>query len=188
MIARLQGTVADIHEGHIVLDVGGVGYLVAVRNPSLFVLDDTVILHTHLAVRENALDLYGFLLRDELDMYEKLLTIPKIGPKSALQILTQADVPLLKQSIATQDPSSLSKLSGIGKKSAEKIVAGLKDHFADMVFSPEMGVGSFDNDALDALIALGYSERDAATALKAVADTETDTNNRIKAALRHLGT
>lgn len=187
MIARLRGIVGEIYESHIVLDVGGVGYLVAVRNPAQFALDETATLFTHLAVRENAMDLYGFLHRDELDMYEKLLTVPKIGPKSALQVLIHADVTLIKKSIALQDASYLSKLSGVGKKSAENIVASLKGKFNGAEFLEADGSTTLDNDALDALVALGYSERDAMTALRETSDPEVDTNTRIKAALRHLG-
>lgn len=183
MIARLSGTVVDIQLTHLVLDVGGVGYLIAVRNPSDFKLDERASFHTHLAVRENALDLYGFESRDELEMFLELLKLPKIGPKSAMQILTQADLELLKRSITAEDPTYLSKMSGIGKKSAEKIVAGLKDVFD---YQSESGgsMQSGDSDVVDALIALGYSQKDARDALQKIPPGMEKTNDRIKEALK----
>lgn len=187
MIASLSGTVIDIAAAHIVLDVGGVGYLLAVRTPTDYTLDQKVSLHTHLAVRETALDLYGFQTRDELDMFEHLLRLPKIGPKSAMQILIQADIELLKKAIVSDDPTYLSKMSGIGKKSAEKIVAGLKDVFeyTSEETSGAFGVGS--DDVIDALVALGYSERDAFSVLQKLPPDVTETNIRIKEALKLLG-
>ena len=184
MIARLTGKVVAADLTHIILEVSGVGYRIAVREPSRFTIEQSVSLHTHLAVRENALDLYGFEHLDELDMFEELLRIPKIGPKSAMQILVQADIELLKKSVASNDPTYLSKMSGIGKKSAEKIVAGLKDTFE---YNDGAGEGQgADADVLDALVALGYSQRDARSALQKLPSEITKTNERIREALKNL--
>ena len=187
MIAKLSGTVADATLTHIILDVGGVGYLLAVRAPSDFPIGSPAELHTHLAVRETAMDLYGFATRDELEMFELLLKLPKIGPKSAMQIMSQADITLLKESVAKQDATYLSKLSGIGKKSAEKIVAGLKDYFDDMELYGGNSVSGGEADVVDALIALGYTQKDARDALQKMPAEITDTNARIKEALRLIG-
>ena len=184
MIARLTGTVVDVRLTHIVLDVGGVGYLLAVRIASYFEVGSVVTLHTHLAVRENAMDLYGFLTVDELEMFNHLIKLPKIGPKSAMQILSQAELELLTQAIVQNDPTYLSKMSGIGKKSAEKIVQGLKDIFDAGDFLHLTGAEGNDTDAIDALIALGYSMKDAREALQKLPPTITDTNERIKQALK----
>src|SRR5690606_3850094 len=108
-----------------VLDVHGIGYLVFISGKTTYTHGDQCTLFTHLAVRENALDLYGFSTRDELSVFEALIKIPKIGPKTAIQILSQTDLTTLSRAVSSDDASYLSKMSGIGKKSAEKIVAGL---------------------------------------------------------------
>lgn len=191
MIRRLKGTLVQTLEGAVVLDVSGVGYLVAVsRVPSTVKLDEELTLHTYLAVRENALDLYGFNTLDELEIFELLLTLNKVGPKSALQILAQADIELLKKAVLTSDASYLSKMSGIGKKTAEKIVNELHDKFADR-FDMAMAIGQPQSqemsDVIDALVALGYSTQDARTAAQNLPPEITDTNQAIREALKQLG-
>lgn len=177
MIRLIRGTVAEIGTTSVVIDVQGVGYEVHVTIPATtFALGIELVLHTHLAVRENALDLYGFSDRDTLDVFELLLTLPKIGPKSAQQILSQADTALLKQAVRNGDASYLSKMSGIGKKSAEKIVAGLRDKFEEQDASyydptsttdPDSSL-SYARDTIDALVALGYAPEDARRAVRQV--------------------
>ncbi len=187
MIARLSGTVALIRGAAIILDVGGVGYLVAVRSTAEFTVGKAATLHTHLAVRENALDLYGFLDDRELHMFEELIKLPKIGPKSAMQILIQADVATIVKAVAEQDAQYLTKLSGIGKKTAEKIVTELKDVFGEGVAGVGVSGTSGDTDLIDALMALGYSQKDARDALQKLPQKITDTNERLKYALRNIG-
>lgn len=182
MLGMLSGTVRGIHGGRIILDVHGVGYLVSVRSVFDFAEGSAATLHTHLAVRENALDLYGFVLPDELRMFEELITIPKIGPKTALQILVQADVATLKQAILTQDPVYLTKMSGIGKKTAEKIVAELKESFGAEALTES--VSNDDADVMDALLALGYAHKDVRRALEKLPPELTDTKKRITEALK----
>lgn len=181
----LTGTVADLALGNVVLDVSGVGYLVAVRPTDAleFRVGTTLSLHTYLAVREDALDLYGFTSRDDLAVFELLIELPKIGPKSALAILSQASTELLKKAVASQDAAYLSKMSGMGKKTAEKIVQGLKDKFEDD--GTTGAAHSADGDVIDALLALGYSEREARAAVPKL-DPDADTNARVKQALRLL--
>lgn len=187
MIGKLTGIIADIRTGRVVVDVQGVGYLVAVRSPLDFVLGKAVSLHTHLAVRENALDLYGFVQVAELTMFEELIKLPKIGPKSALQILMQADVALIEKAVIDQDPVYLSKMSGMSKKTAEKIVTELKEIFEARELGPRDTAHTGDADTIDALITLGYSQKDAREALHKLPATITGTNERIKHALRTLG-
>jgi len=180
--------VVDIGLSHVVLDVGGVGYLVAVTNSSGYALNAATHVYTYLAVRENALDLYGFGSKDELAMFHELIKLPKIGPKTALQILSQADVTILKKAVSTDDPTYLSKMSGIGKKSAEKIVAGLKDVFENIGFGEDsVHANQRDADVIDALITLGYSQRDALQAVQKIPADIVDTNARIKHALKYVG-
>lgn len=166
MIRQISGLVTDIGTSFVVIDVGGIGYLVHTNSPASHLLDLPTRLFTYLAVRENSLDLYGFIDRDTLEIFELLIDLPKIGPKSALQILTQADVSLLKEAVLNNDPGYLSKLSGIGKKSAEKIVTGLKDKFEsrgynDISLRTSRTAPTHTSDTIDALIALGYPAMDA---------------------------
>lgn len=186
MIRMLKGTVADKSAGHIVLDVGGVGYLVAMRGEecAALTLGSPLSLFTYLAIREDALDLYGFTTRDDLHMFELLIELPKIGPKSALAILSQANLELLTKAISSDDAAYLSKMSGMGKKTAEKIVLGLKDKFESLGGAATKDSAS--GDVMDALIALGYSEREARDAVLRLDPNVTDTNARVKEALRSL--
>lgn len=179
MIRQLTGKIVDIQAGRAVLDVNGIGYYVATSaDTDNWKLDDVVTLHTHLAVRETALDLYGFTSRDELAMFELLLTLPKVGPKTALQYLTQADITLIQQSVGMEDARQLSKLSGISIKTAEKIVMGLKDKIilpvknateeSDATYRDE------HTDAIEALISLGYPQTAAREAVRSVAKESPD--------------
>jgi len=194
MIRQITGLVADIGISFVVVDVGGVGYLVYTNSPSSHLLDAPIRLFTHLAVRENSLDLYGFPDRDTLEIFELLIDLPKIGPKSALQILTQADISLLREAVHNDDPGYLSKLSGIGKKSAEKIVSGLKDKFESRGYE-EVSIRSsgsaptHTSDTIDALIALGYPAMDARRIVLEIATSDpslTSSADTIKIALKLL--
>lgn len=187
MIGSVGGTVVAHRGGQVVVRTsGGVGYLVRVRSPFDFPVGTELTLLTHLAVRENALDLYGFREESELTMFETLITIPKIGPKTALQILMQADVATLKQAILTQDPVYLTKMSGIGKKTSEKIVQELKDSFGADAFTES--ISHEDTDVMDALLALGYAHKDVREALGKISPETVDTKKRITEALRILTT
>lgn len=194
MIRSLSGTLADITATTVVVTVHGVGYLVrtnALRhsyNPG-----QEAFFYTHLAVRENSLDLYGFAEERELTFFELLLTIPKIGPKSALQILCQADPDVLSTAILLNDANHLHKVAGLGKKTAESIVAGLagKIDSANSKIDKNLNLTSGANlttaqiDAIDALVALGYDLKDARTfVLKE--DSAHDAKTLIQSALRRV--
>lgn len=190
MIRQLTGTIAFTEDGAVVLDVAGVGYLIKTsRIPTTTTPQETITLYTHLAVRETALDLYGFSTRDELEIFELLLTLPKIGPRSAMQIMSQADIELLKKAVLTNDATYLSKMSGIGKKTAEKIVHELSDKFADL-FDMGAAIGQpasqEASDVIDALVALGYALPDARSAVQKLPEGM-DTNQAIREALKQLG-
>jgi Holliday junction DNA helicase RuvA len=178
MIRRVAGIIADIDLTSVVVDVGGLGYLVYTNSPTSYQLGTPAEFYTHLAVRENALDLYGFADRDILQIFELLIELPKIGPKSALQILTAADTEVLREAVGNNDPSYLSKRSGIGKKTAEKIVAGLKDKFEsrgleEMAAEKRSQINpSHASDTIDALISLGYAPGDARRVVVQVTNTE----------------
>lgn len=197
MIRHITGTVTDVHPTHVVVDVQGIGYLLFISTRTVCMPGTKTKLYTHLAVRENALDLYGFPNPEELSLFELLLTLPKIGPKSALQILSQADSELLRTCIANDDAAQLSKLSGMSKKTAEKIVLGLKDAFEDSAYTyaPKTEAQSdtqnaLMHDAIDALISLGYPHADARKAIQQLAAQKppiANVNDAIKEALKMLG-
>lgn len=198
MIRHISGTVTDVAPSRVVIDVNGVGYHIFTTARTGCAVHEQLTLHTHLAVRENAMDLYGFTTLEELSFFELLLTLPKIGPKSALQILAQADTELLRNTILSQDAVHLSKMSGIGKKTAEKIVLGLKDVFEDFNFTDKTqatSVGSkeqasFASDTIDALITLGYPQSDARKAVQQLLVEKPEiskVNDAIKEVLKILG-
>lgn len=187
MISCLSGTVRhkDLHS--LVVDVGGVGYKVSVTtdvaleaNPS-----SPIFLWTHLAVRETSLDLYGFLDKAALEVFELLITISGIGPKTALGIMNVASPEMLRQAVGTGDTSYLTRVSGIGKKNAEKIVLELKDKLKVSDGDRTLDTKG-EGDALEALVSLGYSERDSREALKQVPKETSGASERVKAALKVL--
>ncbi|MEI8130602.1 MAG: Holliday junction branch migration protein RuvA [bacterium] len=190
MIAHLSGTVIDKAEKYIVLDVNGVGYKVSCSSDTLARLDlDTrANLHTYLAVREDALDLYGFDTSDEKDFFELLISVSGIGPKSALGILSATSTETLKKAIATGDTSYLTKVSGIGRKTAEKVVLELRDKLkAHSSMSETPSVLRAESDIIEALKALGYSQNEAREVVKEIPNDIVGTNARIKEALKLLG-
>lgn len=190
MIRQLTGIVVTTTEASVILNVGGVGYLVHTHSPAASLTGSDCTFWTYLVVRENALDLYGFATQDELDIFELLLGLPKIGPKSAAQIMAQADIALLKEAVTQEDPTYLSKMSGIGKKTAEKIVNELKDAFAARGYNERVpvsgGTQAWQQETIDALVTLGYSQKDSREAVQALPKTITDTNTAVTAALRLL--
>lgn len=196
MIYHLTGTIVHADTRFLVIDVGGVGYKVYTTAGVLEKpvrpghpgghLQETVSFWTYLAVREDALDLYGFPTKDELDMFELLLSVNGIGPKSALGVLNAANPATIRKAVATEDPSYLIKVSGVSKKNAEKIVLELKNKLI-VVTEEEDAANTYGSDSLEALITLGYSERDSREALKRVPKNVTDTSESIRHALKILG-
>lgn len=189
MISALSGKVLHKDLNNIVVDVSGVGYKVMVTIETALEVTPSspVFLWTHLVVRETSLELFGFLEKELLDIFELLITISGIGPKSALSILNVATPAMLRQAVASEDTTYLTRVSGIGKKNAEKIVLELKDKLKTT--EKDRGVDQrSEGDALEALISLGYSERDSREALKKVPKEITGASERVKAALKLLST
>jgi len=187
MIGSLNGTVRhkDLH--YLIVDVGGVGYKVFVTTEaSLDALpSEPIFLWTYLAVRETALDLYGFSDKETLEIFELLITISGIGPKTALGILNVASPTILRQAVSENDTSYLTRVSGIGKKNAEKIVLELKDKL--IIKESDRGLNMrAEGDALEALVSLGYTERDSREALKKVPKEIDSPSERVKQALKLL--
>lgn len=184
MIGYLQGTVKAMVRDTAVLMAGNVGYGVYVPAATLARIreGEPLSLWTHLAVRENAEDLYGFETKEELQWFELLLTVSSVGPRSALSILNAADPSTLERAIARSDASILTSAYGIGRKTAEKIVLELKDKIdADPSSSARRGE---DGDVVEALITLGYSAKEARDAAHAVPAEITDTALRVREALK----
>ncbi len=188
MISHLTGTVISVNTHGVVLDVHGVGYKISATGQLLSTLHEgqTASLWTYLAVRETALDLYGFADRETLDFFELLITISGIGPKTALAILNVASIKMLRNAVFTEDTTELTKVSGLSKKNAEKIVLELSGKLGPAVAGDETAITD-DSDVIEALTALGYSQREAREAMKKVPKEITDTGERVKHSLKILG-
>ena len=190
MIAHIEGTILHKNEKFLVVDTGGVGYKVftTIDTSNSCAIGEKASFWTYTAVRETAIDIYGFLDMEEMSFFELLLDVSGIGPKSALSIITVASVGTLKKAIATGDTSYLNKVSGIGKKTAEKIVIELRDKLH--AHKGEDGAPSVlrgESDIVEALKSLGYSQGEARDVLKQIPHSIEGTNARIKEALRILG-
>lgn len=187
MIGSIKGKIILKKEKYIIVETGGVGYKINVSPDTLskILKDKEVFLFIHTHVREDALDLYGFLERQELEFFEMLINVSGIGPKGALAILGITSIETLKKAIGTGDTSYLTKVSGIGKKTAEKIVIELRDKVANGMSEKEGGSLQGELDALEALKSLGYSQNEAREALKKVMP-ESNTSVKIKEALKIL--
>ncbi len=188
MIAQLEGKISGSRGNSVILSVGGVGYQVFVSAYTLgkVVGMEQALLHIHTHVREDQLALYGFLNEDELAMFELLISISGIGPKVALSILSIADVKTIRTAIVNKDPSILTRVSGVGKKTAERVIVELQNKVesADIGDQADMLAGQ---DALEALTSLGYSVTQAREALKSVPADIADVGARIRQALKNLG-
>lgn len=192
MIGKLTGVLGHAGaDGQILIDVGGVGY--AVRVPLIAVpgLSGRVSLYIHTAVRDDAIDLYGFPEEEGLAFFKQLMSVSGIGPKTALSIMSVADATSLRRAIAAGDSAALTKVFGLGKKSAERIVVELRDKLMNEISRtggmPASSVGS-DGEVLEALMALGYSASEARAALKDLGeDGSAGVKERLSAALRRLG-
>ena len=190
MIGKLSGMAEPGEPGSLLLEVGGVGYLVRVPLSALGTVPGSRLsLYIHTVVRDDAIDLYGFPAREELDFFKQLMSVSGIGPKTALGILNVADVSSLKRSIAAGDSGALIKVFGIGKKSAERIVVELKDKVvAAGVAGAIAGVSADDAEVVEALMALGYGAQECRAALKDIGTEGVGTiKGRLGAALRRMG-
>jgi len=198
MIGSIKGKIILKTDKFLIVETGGIGYKINVSPDTLSKLKKTneeVFLWIHTHVREDILDLYGFLDRQELEFFEMLINVSGIGPKGALGILGIASIETLKKAIGTGDISYLTKISGIGKKTAEKIVIELRDKMQNENIEEKGGTSLRDElDALEALKSLGYSQNEARDALKKVSlghsrtgkAPEANTNTKIREALKIL--
>ncbi len=189
MIGKLTGVLAGKQGDSVVVDVQGVGYCVRVPVAIILTEGAPISLHIHTAVRDDAIDLYGFLEAEELGFFRQLMTVSSVGPKTALSIMSVAQPSALKRAIAAGDASTLTKVFGIGKKSAERIVVELRDKLQQ---ETGVGEGATGNDAevIEALMALGYSAQECRAALRDIGEVGPDSagvKGRLGAALKRLG-
>ena len=191
MIGYLRGKIRYKHEKYLIIDVAGVGYQVFITGQTMEKIGEKeeIELYTYLYIREDSEELYGFLTLEEKEFFEQLISISGVGPKGALGALAIANIDTIKKAIIHGDPSVLIKVSGIGKKTAERIVVELKNKI-DIATIDEAKVSAGeigDNSAIDALVGLGYSASEARLALKEVDKEIQDVEERIKQALKIIG-
>lgn len=189
MIALLNGLISEKIDDKVVLDCNGVGYglLVTFEDFGALKTGDQAKLYVYEHIRENTYDLFGFRDLETKKLFEQLLSVNGVGPKMALAILSVASVKHVRQAIAAGDTKFISRASGVGKRVAERVVVDLKDKvglIASEGATEFLSITADPNDeALQGLVALGYSVQDAAEALKKV-DTDLPPAERIKAALK----
>ena len=181
MFGYIKGTLAEIDEGAVTIDVQGIGIQILVGAGligALPVIGSQVKLYTYTYVKEDAFNLFGFGTKDELELFKKVITVSGIGPKGGLALLSQLDAAELRFAIYSADIKTISSVSGIGKKTAERLILELKDKVAlDMPSGAEglellngqeeSGLADSQKDAVEALVALGYSATEASRAVRA---------------------
>lgn len=191
MISYLEGIIIFKGDRFAVISCGGVGYKVYMAPETIRSIAGTGVgikVWTHLHVRETDLDLYGFLTYVEMQFFEVLIGVSGIGPKSALGILGVAPLDMLKRAIAAGETNYLTKVSGIGKRMAEKIIVELRDKLGGAALSDGVRTElAADADVLDALIAMGYSQREARETLSRVPVEAVGVKERLGEALQLLG-
>ena len=193
MIGYLNGKVKFFDDENLILEVGGVGYKVFVDSQTRqnLKIGDDLELFIHTAVREDAINLFGFKNRDKFELFEKLLTVNGVGAKSALGIISKISAADFAVAVANQDLSALTKLPGVGKKSAQRILLELKDKIGtfsgdgEEIFQSAAGVSNSFDEAADALSALGYTSEEISSVFKK-APKNSSTEQLIKFALKEL--
>jgi Holliday junction DNA helicase RuvA len=188
MIGRISGTLLEKHPPQVVVMSHGVGYELDVPMSTFYNLPRTgeaVELLTHFVVREDAQLLFGFLTATERIAFRQLLKVNGVGPKVALSVLSGLSVDDLSRAVASQDAARLTKVPGIGRKTAERIVLELRDKLAAAVGSTAPATALPGSDVLNALLALGYNEREAAAAVKQL-PADLPLTDAIRQALKQL--
>lgn len=201
MYSYIKGELAEVNTDHIVIDVGGIGYMIYIPAQSLNYLPgigEMLKVHTYLYMREDAMILYGFLTKDDLEMFKLLITVSGIGPKGGLAILSTLSSDDLRFAVLSGDSKAISKAPGIGSKTAQRVIIDLKDKLSlEDAFEKKLehenekiNVSSnsqVKNDAVMALNALGYSSTESLKAVSKVEITDDmDVEDVLKAALKHM--
>jgi holliday junction DNA helicase RuvA len=191
MLGRIRGTLIEKNPPQVLVEVGGIGYELDVPMSTFFNLPElgaSVTLTTHFIVREDAQLLYGFLTQGERSAFRQLLKVSGVGPKVAMAVLSGLSVDELARTVSLQDATRLTRVPGVGKKTAERLILELKDKLAPAL--PGAGAGvtpahQDQSDALNALLALGYSDKEASLALRGLAPGLT-VSDTIRQALKAL--
>ena len=202
MIAFVHGTAVDMTENSVIVETGGIGYEIYMTGTDLsnIHMGEEVKIHTYFNVREDAMQLYGFRSKDDLQMFKLLLGVNGVGPKAAVGVLAGITADELRFAILSDDVKTLSKAPGIGKKTAQKLILELKDKMKlEDAFELKMaheqekaaaGLGEISDgrqEAVEALVALGYSSTDALRAVRKVTDVSPDdVEGLLKAALKNF--
>ena len=202
MIAFVRGTAVDMTENSVIVEAGGIGYEIYMTGTDLsqIHMGEEVKIHTYFNVREDAMQLYGFRSKDDLQMFKLLLGVNGVGPKAAVGVLAGITADELRFAILSDDVKTLSKAPGIGKKTAQKLILELKDKMKledafELKLAHEQekavaGLGEISDgrqEAVEALVALGYSSTDALRAVRKVTDVAPDdVEGLLKAALKNL--
>ena len=202
MISFIRGKIVDSSETSLILENGGIGYEIFMTGASMEKAlreRDEVKIHTYLHIREDAKQLYGFLTKDDLQIFRLLLGVNGIGPKAALGILAALSADELRFAVLSDDVKTISRAPGIGKKTAQKLILELKDKLKlEDAFEAKLAHGEADTDAevssfdgskeaVEALVALGYSSTEALRAVRKVTDVSPDdVEGILKAALKNL--
>ncbi len=190
MIRMVRGTVMARGKDYVVIDVGsdagGVGYKVFVTEPAALAanINERLLLHTYLQVREDALNLFGFGDAEELAMFELLLGVNGVGPKVALASLSVLSPDMLRMAVASEEPAMIARVPGVGKRTAEKIVLDLRDKVKQVSGLQSLAYATdVDSEVVDALISLGYSVVEAQRAVQKLPKEATDVEERLRLAL-----
>ncbi|SDT86574.1 Holliday junction branch migration protein RuvA [Geopseudomonas guangdongensis] len=200
MIGRLRGTLAEKQPPHLLVDVGGVGYELEMPLSSLYrlpALGEAVTLHTHLVVREDAHLLYGFAEKRERELFRELIRLNGVGPKLALALMSALEVDELVRCVQNEDIKALTRVPGVGKKTAERLLVELKDRFKawDGLSSLPLPaqeplrvatVSSAESDAVSALVALGFKPAEASRAVALVLEDGLSSEELIRRALKGM--
>lgn len=197
MIAFIKGTMIRAEENSVIIENNGIGYRVFAcgRDISRIVNGSEVLLHTYMNVREDAMQLFGFLSAEDLEVFRLLLGVNGIGPKAALGVLSGMTANDLRFAVLSDDIKTLSTAPGIGKKTAQKLILELKDKFSlqdafeeKLALTEAVGTAADSNqeEAIQALMALGYSGSDALKAVRAAAADNMSTEDILKAALKRM--
>jgi len=191
MIAHIKGSVAEKFANSVIIDVNGVGYEVTLTIPDFdsLLLNDEVKLYTYHHIREQAEELFGFTALAGKKLFELLITVQGIGPKAAMSILSLGSYEEVRNAIANQDAAYISKASGVGKKSAERVIVDLKEKVGLPTYygrksDPETNTVPANDEALEALMALGFQLADATKALEGI-DQNLSVEERIRLALKN---
>ena len=192
MISSLRGMLAAKGNDHVIVEVGGVGIKVfapASLLGRLANIGQEISLSTHLVVRENDLSLYGFASPEELKLFELLLRVSGVGPRTALNIMSFVAPETLKEAISRGDAAALGRIPGVGKKTAERVVVDLRGKFGDFLQSGAAfaGLTAAEAEVIAALTSLGYSVMEAQRAVRALPNEKLDLEEQIRLALQYLG-